>query len=74
MVFGPRECHEVRPRRDRQALLKLLQLLVDANQALTPESHDPYEPANEPLNMALRHSREIIRPAAFSISSVITPL
>lgn len=64
MVFGNRECHEVRPRRDRQALLKLLQLLVDANQGLTPESQDPHEPASEPLNMALRHSREIIRPGS----------
>ncbi|MGI3130455.1 DUF58 domain-containing protein [Halopseudomonas pachastrellae] len=64
MVFGGAECHEVRPRRDRKALLKLLQLLVQANQTLAPEQHDPQEPGAESLNLALRHSREIIRPGS----------
>lgn len=64
MVFGPGQCHEVRPRRDRKALLQLLQLLVQANHALAPEHADPADPVSEALNMALRHSREIIRPGS----------
>ncbi|GMQ54518.1 DUF58 domain-containing protein [Halopseudomonas aestusnigri] len=64
MVFGPGQCHEVRPRRDRKALLQLLQLLVQANHLLTPEPSEPLEPASEALNLALRHSREIIRPGS----------
>lgn len=64
MVFGAGQCHEVRPRRDRKALLQLLQLLVQANHALRPEQVEAPEPATEALNMALRHSREIIRPGS----------
>ncbi|MEL0167034.1 MAG: DUF58 domain-containing protein [Pseudomonadaceae bacterium] len=64
MVFGPGQCHEVRPRRDRKALLQLLQLLVQANHALAPETAEPTESATESLNLALRHSREIIRPGS----------
>ncbi|MEH6565357.1 MAG: DUF58 domain-containing protein [Halopseudomonas sp.] len=64
MVFGPGVCHEVRPRRDRKALLQLLQLLLKANQQLAPGQQPEPEDDTEPLNLALRHSREIIRPGS----------
>ena len=60
MVFGPGQCHEVRPRRDRKALLQLLQLLVQANHLLTPEPSEPLEPASEALNLALFEDGAII--------------
>ncbi|MFA5677641.1 MAG: DUF58 domain-containing protein [Pseudomonas sp.] len=61
MVFGTAGCHEVRPRRSRRAILQLLGLLLQGNHALSPETNDA---PGEPLNMALRRSREIIRPGS----------
>lgn len=64
MVYSPGICHEVRPRRDRKALLQLLQLLLKANHELQPGQQTEPEDESEPLNLALRHSREIIRPGS----------
>lgn len=61
MVFDDDSCHEVRPRRSRRAILQLLGQLLGANHALTPDSRAA---AGEPLNLALRRSREIIRPGS----------
>ncbi|MEH6389603.1 MAG: DUF58 domain-containing protein [Pseudomonas profundi] len=64
MVFADDACHEVRPRRSRQAILQLFRLLLQANQRI-PEAPDMHSEAiAEPLDMALRHSREIIRPGS----------
>ncbi len=64
MVYSPGVCHEVRPRRDRRALLQLLQLLLKANHALQAGQQAEPEDESEALNLALRHSREIIRPGS----------
>ncbi len=64
MVYGPGECHEVRPRRDRKALLQLLQLLLKANHELQSGQQTEPDDESEALNLALRHSREIIRPGS----------
>lgn len=61
MVFDDDACHEVRPRRSRRAILQLLGQLLKANHAL---SMDNPASTGEPLNLALRRSREIIRPGS----------
>lgn len=61
MVFETEECHEVRPQRSRRAILRLLGLLLKSNRAL---SADTATTSDEPLNAALRRSREIIRPGS----------
>ncbi len=62
MVFGARECHEIRPRRSRRAILQLLGRVLDGNRALGSETTEPS--TGEPLNLALRRSREVIRPGS----------
>ncbi len=67
MVFDARQCHEVRPRRSRQAVLELFRQLLSANHALGQHDQDSLndqDGRNEPLNLALRHSREVIRPGS----------
>lgn len=64
MVFAPGVCHEVRPRRNRGAILQLFRLLLEANARLDPAEGSSALDLNEPLNLALRHSREIIRPGS----------
>ncbi|PKM05467.1 MAG: DUF58 domain-containing protein [Gammaproteobacteria bacterium HGW-Gammaproteobacteria-6] len=63
MVFGS-ACHEVRPQRSRQAILRLFNLLLAANHALSPALQSISDSQAEPLNMALHHSREILRPGS----------
>ncbi|SFM66469.1 DUF58 domain-containing protein [Halopseudomonas yangmingensis] len=62
MIFAPGECHEIRPRRSRQALLQLLSRLLEANQKLAPATLN--DAAIEPVNLALRHGREVVRPGS----------
>jgi uncharacterized protein (DUF58 family) len=64
MIFDREQCHEVRPRRNRQAILQLFRLLMDANHQLAAGREAPVDAHSEPLNLALRHSREIIRPGS----------
>lgn len=64
MVFSPGICHEVRPRRSRQAILQLFRLLISANRTLAPGTDAPFDTASEPLNLALRHCREVVRPGS----------
>lgn len=61
MVYETHACHEVRPLRSRRAILQLLGLLLKSNHALSPATSAA---AHEPLNQALRRSREIIRPGS----------
>ena len=63
MVYADDSCHEVRPRRSRQAILQLFRLLLQANKRISA-GPDTGTEASEPLNLALRHSREIIRPGS----------
>jgi uncharacterized protein (DUF58 family) len=63
MVFAPGSCHEVRPRRSRQAILHLFQQLLAANHLLAA-GVEPVDGGSEPLNLALRHCREVIRPGS----------
>lgn len=64
MIFDREQCHEVRPRRNRQAILQLFRLLMEANHQLAAGREAPVGAQSEPLNLALRHSREIIRPGS----------
>ena len=64
LIFTREQCHEVRPRRSRQAILQLFRLLIDANHALQAGGGEAISEQSEPLNLALRHSREIIRPGS----------
>lgn len=61
MVFDAQHSQVVRPLRSRQAILQLLRLLLDSNQALRADA--PAAPG-EPLNHALRRSRDIMRPGS----------
>lgn len=61
LVFDAQACHEVRPRRSRQAILQLLSRVLSSNSALS--AGEPDSPS-EPLNLALRHSREVVRPGS----------
>lgn len=63
VIFG-KACHEVRPQRNRQSLLRLFRLLIDANHALHPSQDIPGEAPRELLNQALRHTREVVRPGS----------
>lgn len=60
VVFGS-TCHEVRPQRNRRAILRLFSLLLEANQQLQPAQTSA---PPEPLNLALRHSREVVKPGS----------
>lgn len=62
MVFDAQTCHEIRPRRSRQAILQLLGRVLASNNALA--AGDPVNTDSEPLNLALRHSREVVRPGS----------
>ena len=61
MVFDASQCHEVRPRRSRRAILQLFSQVLRGNHALQPGTPPP---DHEPLNLALRHSREVVRPGS----------
>ncbi len=63
LVFG-KECHEVRPQRNRQSLLRLFHLLIEANHSLHPPADSPADNGRELLNQALRHTREVVRPGS----------
>lgn len=63
VVFG-KACHEVRPQRNRQSLLRLFKLLIDANHSLAPPADTTAELPREVLNQALRHTREVVRPGS----------
>ncbi len=63
LIFG-KACHEVRPQRNRQSILLLFRLLVEANHALHPAGDSPSGSQTEPLNQALRHAREVVRPGS----------
>mgnify|MGYP003633737904 FL=1 len=63
LVFG-KVCHEVRPQRNRQSLLRLFRLLIEANHALQPSQDVPGDAPKELLNQALRHTREVVRPGS----------
>ena len=61
MVFDAQHSQVVRPLRSRRAILQLLGVLLASNQVLSADS--PAAPG-EPLNHALRRSREIMRPGS----------
>jgi uncharacterized protein (DUF58 family) len=65
MVFADTEHHEVKPRRNKQSLLQLLNLLARANQALGPDA--PPGAARDTLGLALRRAREVLRPGSLVI-------
>lgn len=60
MVFDAKACHEIRPKRSRGAILQFFSQLISSNHALGPNDAEN----GEPLNLALRHSREVVRPGS----------
>ena len=62
LVFGS-EQQEIKPRRSKQSLLQLLDRVTHANNRLHPES--PLDP--EAFSMALRRTREVLRPGSLSV-------
>jgi uncharacterized protein (DUF58 family) len=63
LVFGGEQQHEIKPRRSKQSLLQLLNRLAQANQALHCDSEvDP-----EDFSLALRRTREVLRPGSLAI-------
>ncbi|WP_134675458.1 DUF58 domain-containing protein [Ectopseudomonas khazarica] len=65
LVFADDEHHEVKPRRSKQSLLQLLNLLARANQALGPDSQANL--ARDNFGLALRRAREVLRPGSLVI-------
>ncbi|MBG0847532.1 DUF58 domain-containing protein [Pseudomonas chengduensis] len=65
LVFADNEHHEVKPRRSKQSLLQLLNLLARANQALGPESQA--NTGRDNFGLALRRAREVLRPGSLVI-------
>jgi uncharacterized protein (DUF58 family) len=63
VIFG-KDCHEVRPQRNRQSLLRLFHRLIEANHALHPSQDAHGNAPKELLNQALRHTREVVRPGS----------
>ena len=62
LVFGS-EQQEIKPRRSKQSLLQLLDRVTQANNRLHPES--PLD--TEAFSMALRRTREVLRPGSLSV-------
>lgn len=62
LVFGS-EQQEIKPRRSKQSLLQLLDRVMHANNRLHAES--PLDP--EAFSMALRRTREVLRPGSLSV-------
>jgi uncharacterized protein (DUF58 family) len=62
LVFGS-EQQEIKPRRSKQSLLQLLDRVTHANNRLHAES--PLDP--EAFSMALRRTREVLRPGSLSV-------
>lgn len=62
LVFGDVEHHEIKPRRNKQSLLQLLNRLARANQALHPEASE-----RDTFGQALRRAREVLRPGSLVI-------
>lgn len=65
LVFADHEHHEVKPRRSKQSLLQLLNLLARANQALNADNRQPTPRDN--FGLALRRAREVLRPGSLVI-------
>ena len=63
LVFGDGEHHEIKPRRNKQSLLQLLNRLAKVNQALHGDTAAP----RDSLGLALRRAREVLRPGSLAI-------
>lgn len=63
LVFGNAEHHEIKPRRNKQSLLQLLDRLVRANRQLDADT--PLEP--DTFGLALRRAREVLRPGSLAV-------
>ncbi|TVP92982.1 MAG: DUF58 domain-containing protein [Pseudomonadaceae bacterium] len=65
LVVDDLQCRESRPRRNRHALINLLRLVHQANHALAAVNAQNLPSRRpEPVNLALRHVREIMRPGS----------
>jgi len=63
LVFGNAEHHEIKPRRNKQSLLQLLDRLARANGRL--DSDTPIEA--DAFGLALRRAREVLRPGSLAV-------
>ena len=64
LVFSDQEHHEIKPRRSKQSLLQLLNVLVRSNQELG--CSDGRAP-RETFSLALRRAREVLRPGSLVV-------
>lgn len=64
LVFSDHEHHEIKPRRSKQSLLQLLNVLVRSNQQLS--CSDGRAP-RETFSLALRRAREVLRPGSLVV-------
>ncbi len=64
LVFSDHEHHEIKPRRSKQSLLQLLNVLVRSNQQLG--CSDGRAP-RETFSLALRRAREVLRPGSLVV-------
>ncbi len=64
LVFSDQEHHEIKPRRSKQSLLQLLNVLVRSNQQLG--CSDGRAP-RETFSLALRRAREVLRPGSLVV-------
>ena len=64
LVFSDHEHHEIKPRRSKQSLLQLLNVLVRSNQQLG--CSDGRAP-RETFSLALRRAREVLRPGSLAV-------
>lgn len=63
LIFGTGRPHEVRPRRGKHGLLRLLDRLSAANRALPGATEEP----SGSLGLALRRTREALRPGSLAV-------
>ncbi|SDU00202.1 DUF58 domain-containing protein [Halopseudomonas salegens] len=65
LIVNDLQCRESRPRRNRHALINLLRHLHQANHQLSGVREQTLpDQRPEPVNLALRHAREILRPGS----------
>ena len=64
LVFSDQEHHEIKPRRSKQSLLQLLNVLVRSNQQLGCSDG---RALRETFSLALRRAREVLRPGSLVV-------
>lgn len=64
LVLSEHDTHEIKPRRNKQSLLQLLNLIVRANHALLEAPGHAGHAGSDGFGQALRRAREVLRPGS----------